>query len=151
MDYLKQAGFIEALQKLDFDLVGFGCTTCIGNSRPLDENISSAIEKGNLVAASVLSGNRNFEGRINPYTKASYLVSPPLVIAYALAGRIDFDPLTEPIENLKDGTPVFLKDIWPSQAEIEAAVSESVKTGDVPLTLRESIRRRRKVDGAEGS
>jgi aconitate hydratase len=127
MDYLKQAGLIEPLQKLHFDLVGFGCTTCIGNSGPLDKNISSAIEKENLVAASVLSGNRNFEGRINPHTKASYLASPPLVIAYALAGRIDFDPLTEPIGNGKDGKPVFLRDLWPLQAEIEAAINESVR------------------------
>jgi len=127
MDYLREAGLLDALEELRFNLVGFGCTTCIGNSGPLDENISSAIEKENLVAASVLSGNRNFEGRINPHTKASYLASPPLVIAYALAGRIDFDPLTEPIDYLKDGTAVFLKDLWPSQLEIEASMDKFVK------------------------
>lgn len=127
MDYLKRAGLLQALEKLNFNLVGFGCTTCIGNSGPLDEKISSAIEKENIVAVSVLSGNRNFEGRINPHTKASYLASPPLVIAYAIAGRIDFDPLTEPIENSKDGRPVFLRDLWPSQSEIKAVISESVK------------------------
>ncbi len=127
MDYLKEAGLLKALDELHFNLVGFGCTTCIGNSGPLDENISSAIEKENLVVASVLSGNRNFEGRINPHTKASYLASPPLVIAYALAGRIDFDPLTEPIDYTKDNKPVFLKDLWPSQLEIQKAIKESVK------------------------
>ncbi|MFZ1081019.1 MAG: aconitate hydratase AcnA [Candidatus Kryptoniota bacterium] len=127
MDYLKEAGLLKALEELHFNLVGFGCTTCIGNSGPLDENISMAIEKENLVAASVLSGNRNFEGRINPHTKASYLASPPLVIAYALAGRIDFDPLTEPIDYGKDGKPVFLKDLWPSQSEVKDAINRSVK------------------------
>jgi aconitate hydratase A / 2-methylisocitrate dehydratase len=127
MDYLKAAGLLEPLEKLGFNLVGFGCTTCIGNSGPLDENISSAIERENMVVASVLSGNRNFEGRINPHTKASYLASPPLVIAYALAGRIDFDPLSDPVDYQANGSPVFLKDIWPSQLEIEKAVNESVK------------------------
>jgi len=127
MDYLKEAELVDALEELHFNLVGFGCTTCIGNSGPLDETISSAIEKEKLVAASVLSGNRNFEGRINPHTKASYLASPPLVIAYALAGRIDFDPLTEPIDYSKDGKPVFLRDLWPSQSEIKASMNKSVK------------------------
>ncbi len=127
MDYLKEAGLLQSLDKLNFNLVGFGCTTCIGNSGPLDENISSAIEKENLVVASVLSGNRNFEGRINPQTKASYLASPPLVIAYALAGRIDFDPMTEPIDYAEDGKAVFLKDIWPRQSEVRAAMESSVK------------------------
>jgi aconitate hydratase len=127
IDYLKEAGLLKALEKLHFNLVGFGCTTCIGNSGPLDENLSSAIEKENLVAVSVLSGNRNFEGRINPHTKASYLASPPLVIVYALAGRIDFDPLSEPVDYSKDGKPVFLKDLWPSQSEIQSAISRSVK------------------------
>lgn len=127
MDYLKEAGLTEPLAKLKFNLVGFGCTTCIGNSGPLDENISTAIEKENLVAAAVLSGNRNFEGRINPHAKASYLASPPLVVAYALAGRVDFDPLTEPLDHTKDGEPVYLKDIWPSQSEIREVISKSVK------------------------
>ncbi len=127
MDYLKQAGLTDALEELNFNLVGFGCTTCIGNSGPLDEDVSSAIEKGNLVVASVLSGNRNFEGRINPLTKASYLASPPLVIAYALAGRIDFDPLTEPIDYTKNGEPVYLKDLWPSQSEIRETIQKSLK------------------------
>ena len=127
IDYLKDAGLLKPLEELKFNLVGFGCTTCIGNSGPLDENISSAIQKENLVAAAVLSGNRNFEGRINPYAKASYLASPPLVVAYALAGRVDFDPLTEPIANGKDGKPVFLKDIWPTQAEVDKVLGKSIK------------------------
>lgn len=127
MDYLKEAGVIEPLENLKFNLVGFGCTTCIGNSGPLDENISSAIEKESLVAAAVLSGNRNFEGRISPHARASYLASPPLVVAYAIAGKIDFDPLTEPLDYTADGKPVYLKDVWPSQSEINEAIQKSVK------------------------
>ncbi len=127
MDYLNDAGLTKPLEELRFNLVGFGCTTCIGNSGPLDEDISAAVEKGSLVAAAVLSGNRNFEGRINPHAKASYLASPPLVVAYALAGRVDFDPMTEPIDNGRDGKPVFLKDIWPSQEEINAVLKKSIK------------------------
>jgi aconitate hydratase len=127
MDYLKEAGLLEALEKLGFNVVGFGCTTCIGNSGPLDEKISSAIEKENLVVAAVLSGNRNFEGRINPHVRANYLASPPLVVAYALAGRINFDPLTEPIGFMSNNEPVFLKDIWPSESEIRASISEYLK------------------------
>lgn len=127
MDYLKEAGLLEPLVKLGFNLVGFGCTTCIGNSGPLDENISSAIEKENLVAAAVLSGNRNFEGRVNPHVKANYLASPPLVVAYALAGRIDFDPLAEPIDFTGNKQPVFLKDIWPLESEIRASMDRFVK------------------------
>ncbi len=127
MDYLKDAGLLKPLEDLKFNLVGFGCTTCIGNSGPLDEDIAAAVEKGNLVAAAVLSGNRNFEGRINPHAKASYLASPPLVVAYALAGRVDFDPITEPIGNAKDGTPVFLKDIWPTQKEINDVLGKSIR------------------------
>ncbi|HEY9165020.1 MAG TPA: aconitate hydratase AcnA [Candidatus Kryptonia bacterium] len=129
MDYLKEAGLVSALEKLKFNLVGFGCTTCIGNSGPLDESISAAIEKEGLVVASVLSGNRNFEGRINPHTRASYLASPPLVVAYAIAGRIDFDPMNEPVDYTKDGKPVYLKDIWPTQSEVADAVRKSVKPG----------------------
>lgn len=127
MDYLKEAGLLEPLEKLGFSLVGFGCTTCIGNSGPLDENISSAIENESLVMAAVLSGNRNFEGRINPHVKANYLGSPPLVVAYAIAGRIDFNPLTEPIDFGDNNQPVFLKDIWPSEIEIRAAIGKFLK------------------------
>ncbi len=127
IDYLKDAGLLKPLEELKFNLVGFGCTTCIGNSGPLDEDISSAVEKGSLVAAAVLSGNRNFEGRINPHAKASYLASPPLVVAYALAGKVDFDPMTEPIGKGKNGDPVFLKDIWPSQDEINEVLKKSIR------------------------
>ncbi|MFN0148198.1 MAG: aconitate hydratase AcnA [Dehalococcoidia bacterium] len=126
-DYLDAAGVSPALDALGFNLVGYGCTTCIGNSGPLDPRISDAIKSGDLVAAAVLSGNRNFEGRVNPDTRANYLASPPLVVAYALAGRMDWDPYTEPIGPGKDG-PVFLKDIWPSQAEVDEAVRTSVRS-----------------------
>ena len=101
---------MKYLDKLRFNIVGFGCTTCIGNSGPLPENVSKAIETGNIVAAAVLSGNRNFEGRVNPLTKANYLASPPLVVAYALAGTVDIDMLNEPLGKDTKGKPVFLKD-----------------------------------------
>src|SRR5690606_28570377 len=100
--------------------VGYGCTTCIGNSGPLDEGISQAIRKGDLVVCSVLSGNRNFEGRINPDVKANYLASPPLVVAYAIAGTVDIDLATEPIGTTPDGKSVYLRDIWPTHAEVQA-------------------------------
>jgi aconitate hydratase len=126
-DYLEHAGLTPYLEQLGFNLVGYGCTTCIGNSGPLPEAISHAIHDGSLVVASVLSGNRNFEGRINPDVRANYLASPPLVVAYAIAGRMDFDPYNEPIGTGKDGRSVFLKDIWPSQQEIDDVVRESVQ------------------------
>lgn len=125
-EYLKRAGVMEALEAQRFHLVGFGCTTCIGNSGPLPDEIDKAVKDGDLVAASVLSGNRNFEGRVHPTVRANYLASPPLVVAYALAGRADFDFETESLGNDKDGNPVYLKDIWPTQAEIKAAVESSV-------------------------
>ena len=125
-DYLAAAGFQSYLDQLGFQLVGYGCTTCIGNSGPLPEEISDAIEAGNLVAAAVLSGNRNFEGRIQPHIKANYLASPPLVVAYALAGSMTIDLVTEPLGIGSDGAPVFLKDIWPSSAEIRAAIEQSL-------------------------
>jgi aconitate hydratase len=126
-DYLDDAGLTPYLEQLGFSLVGYGCTTCIGNSGPLPEPISAAIHDGDLVVAAVLSGNRNFEGRINPDVRANYLASPPLVVAYAIAGRMDFDPYNEPIGTARDGRSVFLKDIWPTQQEIEAVVQESVR------------------------
>ena len=126
-DYLEDAGLTPYLEQLGFNLVGYGCTTCIGNSGPLPEEISAAIDEGNLVAVSVLSGNRNFEGRINPDVRANYLASPPLVVAYALAGRIDIDLYDEPIGTGRDGRSVFLKDIWPFQAEIEDVMQRSVR------------------------
>jgi aconitate hydratase len=125
-DYLRQAGLDEALDGLQFNLVGYGCTTCIGNSGPLAEEISAAIAEKDLAVCAVLSGNRNFEGRINQDVKANYLASPPLVVAYALAGRMDLDLTTEPLGEGSDGEPVFLRDIWPSAAEIKRVVGESV-------------------------
>jgi aconitate hydratase len=124
--YLTKAGLLPYLEKLGFGVVGYGCTTCIGNSGELDANVTEAIQKGELVASAVLSGNRNFEGRVNPHTRANYLASPPLVVAYALAGTTDFDFESEPLGTGKDGKPVFLRDIWPSADDIQKVVSESV-------------------------
>ncbi|MEK7389728.1 MAG: aconitate hydratase AcnA [Elusimicrobiota bacterium] len=126
MDYLKSAGLVEPLEKLKFHLVGYGCTTCIGNSGPLPPDVAAAVSDNNLVVAAVLSGNRNFEGRVNPLVKANYLASPPLVVAYALAGTVDIDLSTEPLGVGKDGKPVRLKDVWPSNAEVAAAVEKHV-------------------------
>jgi aconitate hydratase len=125
-DYLEKAGLNKYLDQLGFHLVGYGCTTCIGNSGPLNENISGAIQKGKLYAVSVLSGNRNFEGRINPDVKASYLASPPLVVAYALAGSMNFDLYNEPLGKDKEGRDIFLKDIWPTNKEIEELILTSI-------------------------
>ncbi|MEN8375566.1 MAG: aconitate hydratase [Gemmatimonadota bacterium] len=127
MDYLGEAGVMPYLEDLGFNLVGYGCTTCIGNSGPLPADIAAAIHEGDLVACSVLSGNRNFEGRINPHVRANYLASPPLVVAYALAGRMDIDLYNEPLGVDADGRSVFLKDIWPTQSEIHEAMRSSVK------------------------
>jgi aconitate hydratase A / 2-methylisocitrate dehydratase len=127
-DYLASAGLTKYLNELGFQLVGYGCTTCIGNSGPLEEHIGAAIKENSLVAVSVLSGNRNFEGRIHPLVRANYLASPPLVVAYALAGSMDFDMSSEPLGKGKDGKPVFLRDIWPSPQEIESTVRASVTT-----------------------
>jgi aconitate hydratase len=127
-DYLAAAGLNKFLDQLGFQLVGYGCTTCIGNSGPLEEHIGAAIKNNGLMAVSVLSGNRNFEGRIHPLVRANYLASPPLVVAYALAGRMDFDMATESLGTDKAGKPVFLRDIWPSPAEIESTVRSSVTT-----------------------
>ncbi len=124
--YLKRAGLTESLEKLRFNLVGYGCTTCIGNSGPIAEAIAGAVKQGNLVACAILSGNRNFEGRINPVVRFNYLASPPLVVAYAIAGTIDIDLQLEPLGTGSDGAPVFLRDIWPSQEEVAAAVTGSV-------------------------
>jgi aconitate hydratase len=125
-EYLDKAGLTPYLQALGFYTVGYGCTTCIGNSGPLPEKISSAIKESDLVAAAVLSGNRNFEGRINPSVKANYLASPPLVVAYALAGTVDIDLVNEPIGHDKDDQPVYLKDIWPSQAEVLDVIQNAI-------------------------
>ena len=125
-EYLESAGLMDDLEALGFFVVGYGCTTCIGNSGPLPQPISDAINASDIVAASVLSGNRNFEGRISPDVQANYLASPPLVVAYALAGTVDWDPASEPIGTDRDGNDVFLRDIWPTQAEIAAVVAEHV-------------------------
>jgi aconitate hydratase len=127
-DYLDHAGLTPYLEKLKFHIVGYGCTTCIGNSGPLPEEVSKAIDEKDLVVASVLSGNRNFEGRINSEVRANYLMSPPLVVAFALAGRIDIDLRKEAIGKGKDGKPVYLADLWPSQREVEEAIQQSVTT-----------------------
>jgi aconitate hydratase len=126
-DYLIAAGLMPYLEKLGFHLVGYGCTTCIGNSGPLPEPVSQAVKKDNLTVAAVLSGNRNFEGRVNPQVKANYLASPPLVVAYALAGRVDMDLQTEPLGLDREGQPVYLRDIWPTTAEIEAAIRSALQ------------------------
>jgi aconitate hydratase len=128
MDYMRNAGLIEPLESLGFYLVGFGCTTCIGNSGPLAEPIANAIEESKLTCAAVLSGNRNFEGRIHPHVKMQFLASPPLVVAYALAGTVDVDLTNDPIGTDRDGRPVFLRDIWPGSDEIASTVAASMDT-----------------------
>jgi aconitate hydratase len=127
-DYLAGAGLMEPLRALGFDLVGYGCTTCIGNSGPLAEPIAQAIEQNDLVGVAVLSGNRNFEGRIHPHARASYLASPPLVVAFAVAGRVDVDLTTESIGTDRDGRPVYLSELWPSPEEVAAVVGEQVRS-----------------------
>ena len=117
-EYIKQSGLTPYLEKLGFHTVGYGCTTCIGNSGPLPEHVATAVQESDIVAASVLSGNRNFEGRVNPLVKANYLASPPLVVAYAIAGKVDIDLETEPLGHDEKGAPVFLKDVWPTHEEI---------------------------------
>jgi len=127
-DYLQQAGLMPYLEDLRFHLVGYGCTTCIGNSGPLPEAVSAAVTEGELVVCAVLSGNRNFEGRIQQEVRANYLASPPLVVAYALAGRIDLDLQSEALGTGKDGKPVYLRDIWPSAREVDDLVRSSIKS-----------------------
>src|SRR3989441_885300 len=127
-EYLDRAGLTPSLEQLRFHLVGYGCTTCIGNSGPLPEAVSAAIAEGELVTCAVLSGNRNFEGRIQQEVRANYLASPPLVVAYALAGRIDLDLEREPLGTGKDGTPVYLRDVWPSPREVDALIRSSIQS-----------------------
>ncbi|HSL32589.1 MAG TPA: aconitate hydratase AcnA, partial [Candidatus Limnocylindrales bacterium] len=124
--YLEAAGLMAPLETLGFALAGYGCTTCIGNSGPLDEPIARAIEDNDQVVAAVLSGNRNFEGRVHPLARASYLASPPLVVAFALAGRVDIDLTSEPLGTASDGSPVFLADVWPSLEEIRSVIADSI-------------------------
>lgn len=127
-DYLLESGLTPYLEGLGFHLVGYGCTTCIGNSGPLTEPIANAVKEGDLVVASVLSGNRNFEGRINPLVRANYLASPPLVVAYALAGRMDIDFVREPLGHDRNGDPVYLKDVWPMPQEVKDMINNCVKS-----------------------
>ncbi|SCF01709.1 aconitate hydratase [Micromonospora coriariae] len=126
MDYYERAGLTPYLDKLGFNLVGYGCTTCIGNSGPLPEEVSAAVNEKDLAVVSVLSGNRNFEGRINPDVKMNYLASPPLVVAYALAGTMDIDLANEPIGEDRDGNPVYLREIWPNSAEIQDVIAQAI-------------------------
>jgi len=129
MDYYREAGLLPYLERLKFHLVGFGCTTCIGNSGPLPEPVAQAVQKENLIVAAVLSGNRNFEGRVNPLVKANYLASPPLVVAYALAGTVDVDLANDSLGADGTGTPVYLRDIWPTNEEVQATVRAAVNRG----------------------
>src|SRR4030088_54000 len=128
MDYYERGGLIPYLDKLGFNLVGYGCTTCIGNSGPLPEEVSAAVQASDLAVVSVLSGNRNFEGRINPDVKMNYLASPPLVVAYAIAGTMDLDLLHEPLGTDQSGEPVYLADIWPSPQEVQSVIESSISS-----------------------
>jgi aconitate hydratase len=125
-DYLVESGLLSSLEALKFHVVGYGCTTCIGNSGPLPEAIGKSVAENDLYVASVLSGNRNFEGRVNPQVKANFLASPPLVVAYAIAGSVNVDLTKEPLGTGKDGKPVYLKDVWPSDAEVAAVIAKHV-------------------------
>jgi aconitate hydratase len=127
-DYYEKAGLMDDLEALGFYLVGYGCTTCIGNSGPLPSEISAAVNDNDLAVTAVLSGNRNFEGRINPDVKMNYLASPPLVIAYALAGTMNFDFATDPLGQDADGKDVYLADIWPTAAEVQKTIDSSIDT-----------------------
>jgi aconitate hydratase len=126
-EYLKAAGLLEKLAEIRFNLVGYGCTTCIGNSGPLPEEVAKAVTENQLVAAAVLSGNRNFEGRVHPLVRANYLASPPLVVAYALAGRVDVDLNTEPLGQGRGGAPVYLRDIWPKHEEVVSTMNRAIR------------------------
>ncbi len=134
VDYLRRADLLRYLEALHFDLVGFGCTTCIGNSGPLPEPVAEAVDQNGLVVAAVLSGNRNFEGRIHPQVRASYLASPPLVVAYALAGTVDIDLRTDPLGRDRDGRPVYLADLWPSSEEVRETVARALDSAIFKVT-----------------
>ena len=138
-DYLKESGLMPYLEKLRFHLVGYGCTTCIGNSGPLPEPVASAVKDNGLVVVAVLSGNRNFEGRINPLVRANYLASPPLVVAYALAGKMDVDLQTEPLGSDQSGKPVFLRDIWPTQKEVMNTINSTIRAEMFRKAYEESL------------
>jgi len=136
-DYLVESGLMSSLEALKFHVVGYGCTTCIGNSGPLPDAISKAVSEGDLYVASVLSGNRNFEGRVNPQVKANYLASPPLVVAYALAGSVNLDLTKDPLGNDRDGKPVYLKDIWPADSEVAAMIAKHVTSTQFKSSYKE--------------
>src|SRR5437867_1790609 len=138
-DYLKEAGLMPYLEKLRFHLVGYGCTTCIGNSGPLPDPVASAVKDNGLVVAAVLSGNRNFEGRINPLVRANYLASPPLVVAYALVGKMDVDLQTEPLGSDKSGKPVYLRDVWPTQKEVMETINSTIRAEMFRKAYEESL------------
>ena len=142
---------MDPLEALGFNLVGFGCTTCIGNSGPLAEPIAAAVEETDLVGVSVLSGNRNFEGRIHPLTRASYLASPPLVVAFALAGRIDLDLTTEPLGTDAEGASVYLADLWPTVGGGRQGGRRAGAVGDLPPGVRIGVRWGRSLAGAAGA
>jgi aconitate hydratase len=139
-DYLTASGLMPFLEVLRFHLVGYGCTTCIGNSGPLPDAVSAAVKEGALVVSAVLSGNRNFEGRINPQVRANYLASPPLVVAYAIAGTMDIDLTTEPLGHDPNGKPVFLRDVWPAQAEVQSAIQSTIKAEMFRTAYEESLK-----------
>jgi aconitate hydratase len=138
-DYLTESGLMPFLEALRFHLVGYGCTTCIGNSGPLPEPVSNAVKEGGLVVAAVLSGNRNFEGRINPQVRANYLASPPLVVAYAIAGKMDIDLNTEPVGKDPNGAPVYLRDIWPAPQEVQQAIESTIRAEMFRKAYEESL------------
>jgi aconitate hydratase len=138
-EYLQETGLLHYLEQLRFHLVGYGCTTCIGNSGPLADPIAAAIKEQGLVVAAVLSGNRNFEGRVNPHVRANYLASPPLVVAYALAGGMDVDLTSEPLGHDTSGKPVYLKDVWPSQREVQEAIASTVRAAMFQKAYTESL------------
>lgn len=150
-DYLEQADLLEPLAELGFNLVGYGCTTCIGNSGPLPGEVVKAITKGDLVAAAVISGNRNFEGRVHPYVRANYLASPPLVVAYALAGTVDIDLVNDPIGLDSKGDPVYLKHIWPTAEDIQRTISDSVLPAMFEQRYRDVFTGNKTWSGIEGS
>ncbi len=148
-DYLRKAGLLDDLESLGFNVVGYGCTTCIGNSGPLPGPISEAIQEHDIVASSVLSGNRNFEGRVHPEVRMNFLASPPLVVVYALAGRMDIDPYAEPLGQDRDGKGVYLKDIWPTQKEIQEVVRNNLDSGMFTSSYGEVFRGDERWNGLE--
>ena len=144
-EYYEKSGLQKYLDALGFNLVGFGCTTCIGNSGPLPEEISESIKKNNLVAAAVLSGNRNFEGRVNADVRANYLASPPLVVAYAIAGSMQVDVAKAPLGTDKNGKKVYLRDIWPTNREIETVIRKSINKQMFTQKIRRRVQGRRQL------